>query len=237
MFENRQPAQPGQGNVQSAQIFPQVPVPGTNKSAEDIFADVERPPAGLARETQQMQPPARPGPRQPLSIEPPMKTGGTLKYLVLGIITLIVVLVAGVFIYQKVLKPRFEQANEINDTSADITEQDEFYIQDIEIDEFEEEAELGDDLMEEEELSTIAEEPEDTADYDGDGLTDEQEAELGTNRFLVDSDDDGLSDKEEIEFYNTNPLDPDTDGDTYLDGQEVRGGYNPNGSGNLSIEN
>ena len=38
---------------------------------------------------------------------------------------------------------------------------------------------------------------------------------------------------EEVKIYNTDPLNPDTDGDTYLDGEEVKGGYNPNGSGKL----
>ena len=46
------------------------------------------------------------------------------------------------------------------------------------------------------------------ADLDGDGLTESQEKEYGTN---------------ENKF--------DTDGDGYGDGDEVKGGYNPNGSG------
>ncbi|MBI1908528.1 hypothetical protein HYS28_03930, partial [Candidatus Uhrbacteria bacterium] len=40
-------------------------------------------------------------------------------------------------------------------------------------------------------------------------------------------------DREEVEVYDTDPLEEDTDGDTYLDGQEVKGGYNPNGPGKL----
>lgn len=70
-------------------------------------------------------------------------------------------------------------------------------------------------------------------DQDMDGLTDAQEAQLGTSPVAADSDADGLFDREEIETYRTNPLNPDTDGDTYSDGDEVRNGYNPDGEGKL----
>ena len=41
-----------------------------------------------------------------------------------------------------------------------------------------------------------------------------------------DSDNDGLRDWEE-ELYHTNPNNPDTDGDGYLDGEEINSGHNP----------
>ena len=50
----------------------------------------------------------------------------------------------------------------------------------------------------------------------------------------LDSDQDGLSDADEINIYGTNPLKSDTDGDGYLDGDEVKNGYNPLGEGSLS---
>ncbi|MCF7860138.1 thrombospondin type 3 repeat-containing protein [Patescibacteria group bacterium] len=56
---------------------------------------------------------------------------------------------------------------------------------------------------------------------------------LGTDINLIDSDFDGLSDYEEVRVYGTNPLNPDTDGDGYTDGDEVKNGYNPNGEGIL----
>lgn len=53
-------------------------------------------------------------------------------------------------------------------------------------------------------------------------------AELGG----TDTDNDGLSNDEEKK-YRTDPKNPDTDGDSYLDGQEVEAGYNPRGEGRL----
>lgn len=57
-------------------------------------------------------------------------------------------------------------------------------------------------------------------DFDGDGLSDEREAELGTDPYDADSDDDGLGDGAEQEA-GTNPLNKDTDGDGIHDGYEV----------------
>ncbi|MEI7425418.1 MAG: hypothetical protein WCK16_00635 [Candidatus Moraniibacteriota bacterium] len=47
-----------------------------------------------------------------------------------------------------------------------------------------------------------------------------------TKSIFLDSDQDGLSDEEE-KIYGTNPANPDTDGDGYSDGTEVRSGYDP----------
>lgn len=75
--------------------------------------------------------------------------------------------------------------------------------------------------------------PEVVVDTDLDGLSDSEEATLGTDPTKIDTDDDGLTDREEAKIYGTDPLNPDTDGDTYLDGNEVKAGYNPNGPGKL----
>lgn len=77
------------------------------------------------------------------------------------------------------------------------------------------------------------EEPVIPLDADGDGLTDEEEITLGTNPRTADTDGDQLFDKEERDVYGTDPLNPDTDSDGYIDGAEVRNGYNPNGPGRL----
>ena len=58
------------------------------------------------------------------------------------------------------------------------------------------------------------------ADSDGDGLTDTEEADLGTNPNLEDSDGDGLTDPQELDL-GTTPTTADTDGDGFSDGEEV----------------
>lgn len=47
-----------------------------------------------------------------------------------------------------------------------------------------------------------------------------------SNSLFLDSDQDGLTDQEE-KMLGTDPHNPDTDGDGYLDGKEVASGYNP----------
>jgi hypothetical protein len=61
--------------------------------------------------------------------------------------------------------------------------------------------------------------PED--DPDGDGLSNADELEQGTDPNNPDTDGDGLSDGDEIHVYGTDPLNRDTDGDGLLDGEEV----------------
>ncbi|EKD43237.1 MAG: hypothetical protein ACD_72C00398G0002 [uncultured bacterium] len=70
-------------------------------------------------------------------------------------------------------------------------------------------------------------------DNDLDGLTNDEEKNLGTDPDNSDTDSDGLTDSTEVNIYKTNPLKADTDGDGYPDGEEVRRGYNPSGSGKL----
>lgn len=48
----------------------------------------------------------------------------------------------------------------------------------------------------------------------------------------LDDDDDGLSNALES-FYGSSPVNPDTDGDGYMDGEEVANGFDPNGPGAL----
>lgn len=68
-------------------------------------------------------------------------------------------------------------------------------------------------------------------DEDNDGLTRDQELQLGTDAQDADTDDDGLNDGDEVKKYRTNPTVKDTDNDTFGDGEEVRNGYNPLGAG------
>lgn len=70
-------------------------------------------------------------------------------------------------------------------------------------------------------VNTKVEVPTGSIDTDGDGLTDEQEARLGTNPRDPDTDKDGLTDWEEVMVYKTDPLNPDSDFDMLSDGDEV----------------
>ncbi len=73
------------------------------------------------------------------------------------------------------------------------------------------------------------------ADTDGDGYSDWMELNFGYSPLNSDPvkledndhDNDGLSDKMELNFH-TDLSNPDTDGDGFLDGDEIDRGYNPN---------
>lgn len=63
-------------------------------------------------------------------------------------------------------------------------------------------------------------------DSDGDSLSDDEEAELGTDPNDPDTDGDGLIDGEEV-FLGTDPTNPDTDGDGFTDLDEEQSGTSP----------
>lgn len=74
-------------------------------------------------------------------------------------------------------------------------------------------------------------------DSDGDGLSDALEQSIGTDPSKTDTDEDGVSDYDEVAFdgddsaylpgADTNPLAPDSDGDTMTDGYEIAYGLDP----------
>ncbi len=64
-------------------------------------------------------------------------------------------------------------------------------------------------------------------DPDEDGLTMLEEAGLETDSLNPDSDEDGLIDGEEVDIYGTKPMEWDTDQDTINDGDEVKVGLDP----------
>jgi hypothetical protein len=63
-------------------------------------------------------------------------------------------------------------------------------------------------------------------DADGDGLTNDEEAEIGSDPDNPDTDGDGLIDGEEV-FLGTDPTNPDTDGDGFDDLVEAQSGTSP----------
>jgi len=69
----------------------------------------------------------------------------------------------------------------------------------------------------------VVEEP----DSDGDGLTDAEETELGTDPNKADTDDDGRTDKEEVDG-ESDPLVADADEDGLNDGEEFAANTDPN---------
>lgn len=70
-------------------------------------------------------------------------------------------------------------------------------------------------------------------DKDLDGLSDEEEKQLGTDPQKIDTDGDGLTDYDEVKIFHTKPLVDDTDGDGFDDGAELSRGYDPLGPGKL----
>lgn len=78
--------------------------------------------------------------------------------------------------------------------------------------------------------------PADSVDTDGDGLTDDQEAELGSDPNLVDTDGDGLEDGVEVNEVGSSPTDADSDDDGYDDGDEIEAGSDPTDASSLIYE-
>jgi hypothetical protein len=87
----------------------------------------------------------------------------------------------------------------------------------------------GDGLTDYEEVVVYGTDPY-NPDTDDGGVTDGEEAELGTDpidRSDDDSDGDGLINNDEDDIYGTDPYDPDTDDGGVYDGDEVENGTNP----------
>ena len=83
----------------------------------------------------------------------------------------------------------------------------------------------------------------DNPDTDGDGYNDWEELNHGYSPYTAgeaklennDADHDGLNDKLELAFH-ADPTSPDTDGDGFIDGDEVNNGYDPAKPGKAKLE-
>lgn len=73
-------------------------------------------------------------------------------------------------------------------------------------------------------------------DADGDGLSQAEEATLGTNPANTDSDQDGLSDNVEVNTHHSNPLDTDSDHDGIADGYEITHGLSINSAADATLD-
>jgi hypothetical protein len=168
-----------------------------------------------------LTPPIMPGTLvPPMSYEDDAPRGHGFRTVLLVLASIVVIGIAGFLAYKLVIQPKDDSTNLTGSTTdsnppIDTTE-----------------PEKVDPLVEVPVVEPVAEAPA-VKDTDGDGLSDDEEGKAGTDSRIADSDRDGLGDREEIQVYGTDPLDPDTDDDSYLDGQEVKSGFNPNGSGKL----
>lgn len=72
-------------------------------------------------------------------------------------------------------------------------------------------------------------------DTDGDGLSDVEEQERGTDLNDPDTDGDGLADGDEVKIFNTSAFSPHSDDDGYSDSAEIKDGYAPLISGDAKL--
>ena len=247
----KQPSVPPMGNPSAPQPVAKSAPTEPQGEPEDILADVDSAPtppptpltasrdSGQATQSpiQPKQPPMGDiGPAQPLTDLPSAgvmdkKKGlGDKKkivYLVGAIVVVAIIIVVLVQVFSSPKQDDFE--NFVNDPFANTQDNEPA---DSENDVIEPDTEEGDET-DSGEVEESAPDLSANLDEDGDGLTNEQEAVLGTDPFNPDSDNDGLFDREEVVVYKTDPLNEDSDGDGYLDGSEVKAGFNPSGPGKL----
>ena len=226
----------------------QAPGGPPSPAVEDMFANLDKPLAGRIPPPVMVPRPSRP---QPAITSSP----GTTKYLIIGLVTLVVILLSLLAVYKFVLAPKFQTAVQSVQPSTPVVS--------------------GNPVIAAADTPTMAATaaPSSTLDLsatpdnqvtalvatttatnspavatdtvptattsidsDHDGLTDAEEAVIGTDPNNTDTDGDGLSDYDEVRIWHTNPLVADTDSDGYPDGEEVKNSYNPNGPGKLMIK-
>jgi hypothetical protein len=226
MFEN---LNQDQGQNLSGQTISSNPTPPANfppqaPKVEDMFADVKD--VAPAKNSSAMPKMAIP------STTAGKNSGGKILRTLIGIIIILVIIAAGLFLAGKYAGSaagsnffsKFSNLTSIFKKSAPVNPS--FQTEEPVTNQPENTTEVPN--------NTATTVNEFTVDTDGDGLTDVEEASLGTDSLNADTDSDGLTDYQEIKIYHTNPLNKDTDSDGFEDGAEVQAGYNPNGPGKLA---
>ncbi|MFA6198603.1 MAG: hypothetical protein WC734_05670 [Patescibacteria group bacterium] len=190
-------------------------------SAEDIFAPTD--PAGTR--TPSVRPTRRPAAPYHDSPLPPVRSGGSRnRTIYLTIIVIVVVLVVGSIAGLAWWKNRSQtSANASNRNTNQLVNQN-ANSSIVNVSNQNANATI---------IPNVNESTNAPADSDRDGLSDTEEASLGTNPQLSDTDGDGLSDLREVRIYHSDPLVSDSDGNGVSDGDEVSAGDNPTGSGSL----
>jgi hypothetical protein len=192
-----------------------------------MFAQTE---SGVKPEALQPKEPAQ---AVSAAAEPPASSAQKLFVLVLLLLGLALVGLGAYFSYQALGGPADGQETPAEPGAQDQEPGTSPPSGDRDADQNEEEPEPAADPEPESEPEDEPSQPEPVLDSDSDGLTDAEEAELGTDPVEPDTDGDGLFDREEVRVYETDPTNPDTDSDGYEDGAEVDAGYDPNGPGKL----
>ncbi|MDD5043546.1 MAG: hypothetical protein PHD51_02640 [Patescibacteria group bacterium] len=225
-------------NKNASRPVPPSNLPTGGKEPEDILAGVEKTPSAAS-----FVPPPRPVTSSSLKMggipTPPLpgpqlpekKSSAKIFWLVIIIIILVGMGFGGWYWYSQ-LSGGSEAEIQLEEQPSEETFTPVENIEELNMAEEETPAVTTPETGNEETTLPPAEVPE-NLDTDGDGLTDEEEIQLGTDPSKVDTDGDDLFDREEARIYKTDPLNPDTDGDGYLDGQEIKSGYNPRGEGKL----
>jgi cysteine-rich repeat protein len=111
-----------------------------------------------------------------------------------------------------------DSASEDNDDNSANSDEEETAEND------EDAAEDDGDTSEDDDSENTYDDPED---LDNDGVHDDIEQELGTDKNKKDTDGDGLSDGEELRDYDTDPLSSDTDNDGFSDKEEIENDTDP----------
>lgn len=186
---------------------PPAPAPAVVAEAKPLAPAVQTP---ASSPTPTVNPTA---PTMPTTMGSKSSGSGIGKIIMIVVTAILIIALSGFLAYKFIMQAPTD--NIVEDTTIE------------EVDESD-----ADDTEVETDDTTVDEVVEDI-DSDGDGLTDAEEIEVGTDVKSTDTDKDGLGDREEVQVYGTDPLDADSDGDGFLDGQEVSGGYNPNGVGKL----